>query len=98
MLEIMSSPSNEGSPVEPVAQETRELNIVNRFDFFTIQNGPQRGAVILRFLRFGVVGLVGIDPNEARIGDIAVEVAHSGFFTRARVWLNVIDGARRIFT
>jgi len=37
---------------------------------------------------------VGIDPDAARIGDIAVEVAHSGFYTRAKVWLKVSDGAR----
>ncbi len=29
--------------------------------------------------------LVGIDPDEARVGDIAVEVAHSSFYTRAQV-------------
>jgi len=40
-----------------------------------------------------MVRLVGIDPDEARVGDIAVEVAHSGFITRAQVWLKVIDGA-----
>jgi hypothetical protein len=45
-------------------------------------------------LGFGVVTLVGIDPNEARVGDIAVEVAHSGFYTHAEVWLKVRDGAR----
>ncbi len=38
--------------------------------------------------------LVGIDPDKARVGDIAVEVAHSGFYTRAQVWLKVTDGAR----
>jgi hypothetical protein len=38
--------------------------------------------------------LVGIDPDAARIGDIAVEVAYSGFYTRARVWLKVTNGAR----
>jgi hypothetical protein len=48
----------------------------------------------VRFLGFGVVCLVGIDPDAARIGNIAVEVAHSGFYTRARVWLKVINGAR----
>jgi hypothetical protein len=62
--------------------------------FYRFQSGPQRGAVILRFLGFGVVRLVGIDPDEARVGDIAVEVAHSGYYTRARVWLKVFDGAR----
>jgi len=40
------------------------------------------------------VRLVGIDPDEARVGDIAIEVAHNGFYTRAQVWLKVIDGAR----
>jgi len=79
----MSSSGDEAVPVEHVNQEDRELNIVCRFDFLTIQNGPQRGAVILRFLGFGVVRLVGIDPDTARVGDLAVEVAHSGFFTRA---------------
>jgi hypothetical protein len=68
----MSSSSGEGVLVELVTQETRELNLVNRFDFFTVQNGPQRGAVILRFLGFGVVRLVKIDHDEARVGDIAV--------------------------
>ncbi len=50
--------------------------------------------MILHFLGFGVVRIVGIDPDQARVGNIAVEVAHSGFYTRARVWLKVIDGAR----
>ncbi len=80
--------------MEPVAQENRELNLIRRFDFWAIQDGPQRGAVILRFLGFGVVRLVGINPDQARVGDIAVEVAHSGFYTSARAWLRVIDGVR----
>ncbi len=89
----MPSSSDDEVPVEPMTEENRELNLVRRFDFYTIQNEPQRGSVVLRFLGFGVVRLVGIDPNEARVGDIAVEVAHSGFYTRAQVWLKVIDGA-----
>jgi hypothetical protein len=90
----MSSFSGEEILVEEVTQEIREQQLVGRFDFLIIQNGPQIGAVILRFLGFGVVRLVRIDPDQARVGDIAVEVAHSGFYTRARVWLKVIDGAR----
>jgi hypothetical protein len=90
----MSSSSGEEVPVEIVTQENRELNRVGRFDFFSVQNGPQRGAAIIRFLGFGVVSLVGIDPDAARIGDIVVEVAHSGFYMRAWVWLKVINGAR----
>jgi len=80
--------------VEEVTQEIREQQLVTIFDFFTVQNGPQRGALILRFLGFGVVRIVGIDPAEARIGDIAVEVVHSGFYIRVEVWLKVIDGVR----
>jgi hypothetical protein len=48
----------------------------------------------LRFLGFGIVTLVGIDPDEAQVGDIAVEVTHSGFYTRAEIWLKVRDGTR----
>jgi hypothetical protein len=90
----VSSSRGEEVPAEVLTQDTHELQLVSRFDFFISQNGPQRGAVILRFLGFGVVRLVGIDPDEARVGDIAVEVAHSGFYIRAQVWLKVIDGAR----
>ncbi|CAN5951070.1 unnamed protein product [Sphagnum jensenii] len=90
----MSSSSGNEIPDELVTQEHRELTLVRRFDFWTIQNGPQRGAVILRFLGFDVVSLVGINPDQARVGDIAVEISHSGFYTSARVWLRVIDGAR----
>jgi hypothetical protein len=90
----MSSSSGDEVPVVTVTQENRELNLIGKFDFFSVQNGPQRGVAIIRFLGFGVVSLVGIDPDAARIGDIAVEVAHSGFYTRARVWLKVTNGAR----
>jgi hypothetical protein len=80
----MPSSSGDEVPVELITQENRELNLVRRFDYVTIQNGPQRGSVVLHFLGFGIVRLVGIDPNEARAGDIVVEVAHSGFYTCAQ--------------
>jgi hypothetical protein len=78
----MSSFDADGGGVEGLTQEICEHQIVNRFDFLIGQNGPQRGAVVLRFLGFGVVTLVGIDPDEARVGDIAVEITHSGFYIR----------------
>jgi len=90
----MSSSNDEGIPMEQMTQEIHEQQLVGRFDFLTVQMGPQRGAVILHFLGFGVVRLVRIDFDEARVGNIAIVVAHSGFYTRARVWLKVIDGAR----
>ncbi len=79
----MSLSSNEEDSVELVNQESYKLNLAHRFDFNTIQDGPRRGSVVLRFVGFGVVKLVGINPGEAKIGDIAVEVTHSGFYTRA---------------
>jgi len=90
----MSSSSADEVDVEELTQEIREQRIVIRFDCLRGQDGPQRGVVILCFLGFGVVTLVGIDPDEARVGDIAVGVAHNGFYTRAKVWLKVSDGAR----
>jgi hypothetical protein len=89
----MSSFGGDELGAEKLTQDIREQRIVNRFDYFTTQGGPQRGSVILRFLGFGVVTLVGIDPEVARIGDIAIEIAHSGFHTRAEVWLRVRNGA-----
>jgi len=87
----MSSSDNEDIPIG-LAQEIRESRIVRRFNFSLVPESPHRGAVILRALGFGVVRLVDIDLDQARAGDIAVEVTHSGYFTRARVWLKVVDG------
>jgi hypothetical protein len=89
----MSSSGADEVGAEELTQDIREQRIVNRFDYFTTQGGPQRGAVILRFLGFGVITLVGIDPKVARVGDVIVEVAHNGFHTRAKVWLRVRNGA-----
>jgi len=52
-LKAMSSSSSEEIPIEQVTQEIREQQIVRRFDFGNLQNGPQRGAVILRFWDLG---------------------------------------------
>jgi len=60
----MSSSDNEDIPIG-LAQEIRESRIVRRFDFSTVPEGLQHGAVILRALGFGVVRLVGIDPDQA---------------------------------
>jgi hypothetical protein len=90
----MFSSSAEEVGIEEVTQEIREQRVVIRFDYLRGQDGPQKGAVVLWFLGFGVVTVVGIDPDEARVGDVAVEVAHSGFYTRAEVWLKVKDGSR----
>jgi hypothetical protein len=45
-------------------------------------------------LGFGVVTVIGIDLNEAQIGDVVVEIVHNGFYTHVQVWLKLKDGAR----
>ncbi len=50
--------------------------------------------MVLCFLGFSVITIVGIDPKAACIGDIVVEIAHSGFHTRAEVWVKVSNGSR----
>jgi hypothetical protein len=90
----MSSLSADEMSVEVLTQVTREQRIILSFDFFTTEGGPPRGAVVLHFQGFGVVTIVGIDSEAARIGDIVVEIAHSGFHTRAEVWVKVSNGPR----
>jgi len=41
--------------------------------------------VVLRSLGFGVITIVGIDPDAARVGDIVIEIAHSGFYIQVEV-------------
>jgi hypothetical protein len=50
---------------EDQTQDILEQRIINRFDYYSTQGGSQRGAVILRFLGFWVVTLVGIDLEVA---------------------------------
>jgi len=88
----MSSSGTDEVGKEQLTQDVHEQRIINRFDYWTTKGRPQRGAIVLRFLGFGAITLVGIDPEEARIGDVTVEIAHSGFHTRVEVWLKVING------
>jgi hypothetical protein len=43
-------------------------------------------------LGFGIVIVVRVNPDEARIGDVVVEIAHNGFCTCAQVWMNIKVG------
>ncbi|CAM6007904.1 unnamed protein product [Sphagnum balticum] len=85
----MSSSSSDEIPVEELTHDMREQRIIANFDYHTTQGDPPRGSAILRVVGFGVITIVGIDPKQARIGDIAVEIAHNGFHTRAEVWVKV---------
>jgi fermentation-respiration switch protein FrsA (DUF1100 family) len=88
----MSSSSPEEESPEILTRVTREERLLLSFDFYTRQGAPTRGAVVLRLEGFGVATIVGFDIAAARIGDIAVEVVHNGFHTRAEVWLKARNG------
>jgi hypothetical protein len=91
----MSSSGADDVEVEEPMQDIRERGIITRFDFLTTRGVvPPRGAVVLRLLGFGAISIVGIDPGAARIGDVAIEIAHSGFYTRAEIWVKLSNGDR----
>jgi hypothetical protein len=74
------------------SQEAQEEPIIVGFDFPRTQTTPQIGELILCQLGFGVVAIVGMSHDEAKAGDIAIELVHNGFCTRAQVWLKMQDG------
>jgi len=78
----MSSFSTDEVAEDEVTQEIWEQQIVIRFDYPRRQDGPQIGAVLLRSLGFGIVTFVGIDLDEAQVGDVAIGLTHNGFYTR----------------
>jgi len=43
---------------------------------------------------FGVVNVIGFDPTEVAIGDIAVKVTHSGFLSKVYAWVKLQNGPR----
>jgi hypothetical protein len=46
-------------------------------------------------LGFGVVAIIGVNPNETQVGNIVVELIHNGICTRAQVWVKMQDGVGR---
>jgi hypothetical protein len=43
------------------------------------------GAVILQLQRFGVVNIVGLDLDQAQVGDLAILVTYSSFYSKIQV-------------
>jgi hypothetical protein len=46
-------------------------------------------------LGFGVVTIIGVNPDEAQARDIVVELMHNEFCMRAQVWVKMQDGGGR---
>jgi len=76
-------------------QEIQEEHITITFDFPKTQGTPRTGVLILRKLRFGLIAIIGMSHDEAQAGDIVVELIHNRFCTRAQVWVEMQNGARR---
>jgi hypothetical protein len=68
----MSSFNVDEIGIDEVTQEVHEQQLVIRFDHQRRQDGPQIGVVILCLLGFGIVMLIGINPNEVQVGDVVV--------------------------
>jgi hypothetical protein len=41
---------------------------------------------------FSVVRIMGIDPREAKVGDMEAKIHHKGFDTQVQVWIKIRDG------
>jgi hypothetical protein len=49
--------------------------------------------LILWLLGFGVVNIIGLNPDEVQVGDFVVELSNNGFYTWAQVWIRMHNGA-----
>jgi len=43
-------------------------------------------------LGFGIVVIMGVNPDEDWVGDVVMEITHNGFYTYAQVWMRIRDG------
>jgi hypothetical protein len=66
------------------AQHTYEILAINEFDFpFPKFDIPlKEGVIILKLQGFSVVNIIGLNPNLAKIGNLALLVIHIGMYTR----------------
>lgn len=62
-------------------------------DDVTFFQVPNVGFVIVRINVFASVMIVGIDPHEAKVGDLAVCVIYFGFFMKLTIWIKIKEGA-----
>ncbi len=46
----------------------------------------------------GVVHITGLDLDQAQVGDLAIHVSHSNFYSKVHVWLKTSDGTRSWMT
>jgi hypothetical protein len=49
--------------------------------------------MVLRLVGFRVVIVVGFNPAEAQVGNIAIKITHNGCVSKLKVWVKSHDGA-----
>jgi hypothetical protein len=54
--------------------------------------------MVLRLVGFRVVTVVGFNPTETQVGDIAIKVTHNGCVSKVRVWVKSQDGTSGWYT
>jgi hypothetical protein len=79
-------------------QAIHDQQIVKSFNNSSNQPFPQVGSMVLRLVGFGVVTMVGFNPVEAQIGDVAIKFTHNGCVPRVRVWVKSHDGISDCYT
>jgi hypothetical protein len=60
---------------------------VSEFDapFLRFEFLPKERTVILCLQGFGVVSIIGLNTNLARIGDLVIQVSHTRMYTRIQI-------------
>jgi len=68
-------------------QHKDQILVINEFDFpfpkFDIM--PKEGAIILKLQGFSVVSIIGLNPDLAKVGNLALLVTHVGMYTRVQI-------------
>jgi hypothetical protein len=52
----------------------------------------------LRLQGFGVVNIIGLNPNLTKVGDLVMFVTHIGMYMKVQVWLKTRHGAGSCIT
>jgi hypothetical protein len=75
-------------------QHKEEILVVNEFHFpfprFDIMF--RNKVVILRLQGFGVVIIIGLNPDLVQVGDLLMQIIHTIMYTRVPVRLKIGDG------
>jgi hypothetical protein len=68
-------------------QHIKEILVINEFDFpfpkFDIL--PRYGAIILQLQGFGVINIIKLNLDFARVKDLAIQITHTGMCTRIQI-------------